>query len=77
MLYGVTFSMSNEAMSDNFVLVAPRPLRVNSLTASQRQVARVVSPPADAFARIKLADDDEVPESDASPPSGRSSASPR
>ncbi|KAI5122040.1 hypothetical protein M0805_006025 [Coniferiporia weirii] len=67
-------------MSD-IVLVAPRPLRVISLSASQRQpllpTSRIMSPPVDAFSRVRLAEGGQPPEDDASSPSGRGSASPR
>ncbi|THH06750.1 hypothetical protein EW145_g3865 [Phellinidium pouzarii] len=67
-------------MSD-VVLVAPRPLRLASLSASQRQpyspIARIVSPPVDTLTRVKLVDGDQYSEDDISSPSGRTSTSPR
>ncbi|KAH8117306.1 hypothetical protein DFH11DRAFT_1574301 [Phellopilus nigrolimitatus] len=71
-------------MSNNVVLVAPRPLRVTAASTAHRSSfspsARLMSPPADAFTRIKLGDGDQLTqptEDDSFPSSGRSSASPR
>lgn len=69
-------------MSDNFVLVAPRPLRVDSLSqrASFSPVARILSPALEARSRAKLPDGEGQPgdnSDDAPPSSGRNTASPR
>lgn len=69
-------------MSD-FVLVAPRPRRFDP--AAQRAftspVARMLSPPVDARARVKLTDGDSQPvdstSDEVTPSSGRNTASPR
>ncbi|EJD05793.1 uncharacterized protein FOMMEDRAFT_18035 [Fomitiporia mediterranea MF3/22] len=68
-------------MSD-FVLVAPRPRRVNSLAqrASLPPVSRILSPPVEALSRLKLADGEGQPadnSDEAIPSSGRNTASPR
>ncbi|KAL5511681.1 hypothetical protein ACEPAH_4899 [Sanghuangporus vaninii] len=69
-------------MSDNFVLVAPRPLRVDSFSqrASFSPVARILSPPVEARSRVKLPDGESQPvdnSDDVPPSSGRNTASPR
>ncbi|TDL27291.1 hypothetical protein BD410DRAFT_874706 [Rickenella mellea] len=66
--------------NDNVVLVAPRPVRIASLPPSHRSTfrsSRLVSAPTDAFARIRLGDEDEVASDDLTPTPGRKSASPR
>lgn len=70
------------AMSDNVVLIAPRPLRVASLTAQRPGYSvstRMVSPTPDTqvFSRMKFGDSEEIMEDISRPPSGRASASPR
>jgi len=68
-------------MSDDFVLVAPRPRRVSSLTASRRafggSTVRIMSPPAENPARIRLSDDEQTSDEDNASNSGRNTASPR
>lgn len=69
-------------MSDNVVLIAPRPLRVASLTTQRpgySASARMVSPIPDTqvFSRMKLGDSEDIVEDISRPPSGRASASPR
>ena len=77
---------------DNIVLVAPRPVRLTApapythhfanavLQRPQaRSAVRLVSAPADALDRLKLADDtvDQDSKPDSAPPSDRDPASPR
>jgi len=65
------------SMSDNLVLVAPRPRRVSPFVASQRQIAQIVSPPLEAAPRKSNAVEEDAPDKESAPSSGRSTASPR
>ncbi|KLO14163.1 hypothetical protein SCHPADRAFT_903475 [Schizopora paradoxa] len=64
-------------MSDNVVLVAPRPRRVGPFVSSQRQIAHIVSPPLEAVPRKANTVEEDPSEKDSAPSSGRNTASPR
>ena len=66
-------------MVDNFVLVAPRPMRIDSFShrAPFSPSTRLLSPPIDPFSRAIRTDAEQTIEDETTPSSGRNTASPR